>query len=371
MSKNEKAAACMLGGTRKGRPRAGTVRVDYKAPPKPGVVVPKTVTINGRERPVRAVPLATLLKDPRLCQPPEMVVPFIAAVGRVTMLAATEKLGKSTLAAFLAAVVTCGRELWQSAVKPGVVLWVGLEEEPGDAVRRFKEMGANPHRLAMLDRLTAEDPVEQLRAEVVAYQPRLIIIDSLAVFFDTDDENAAAAWKKRLMPLVELARSSRAAIIILHHANKSDGRYRGSSAIGAGMDMILEMTKSPDRFEVRLLNPRGRWSVQPFAVRYDGVSAWTLEGDIPRSAAAVQAAKTTGLQEAVFNWLSAQSAPSLVADIRRGVGGKGTDCDAALRALVEAGRVIHLGRRKGYVVALAADAHPPEKNGRVQLNIAL
>jgi hypothetical protein len=333
---------------------------------------PRTVEVKGKAMRVLGVLLASLMANPTLLAAPEMVIPFFAAVGRLTMLAAREKLGKSTLAAFLAAAVSCGGELWGHLVKKGVVLWVGLEEDPGDAVRRFVEMGADPENIVMLPRLAAVRPLEQLEAEIVAHRPRLVVIDSLAAFYqEIEDENGAAAWTKQLMPLVQLARSSGAAIVLLHHANRAQGSYRGSSAIGAAMDMILEMSESTTDANVRHIKPRGRWKVEPYALRYELSNGWTFVGG-GAGAEMARTAKLDGLQAAICRELAKRTRPAHLATIRKAVGGKAVDCDEALRLAVTAGRVIHLGKRQGYELPRRDAAEPASPgNSADQLDIQI
>ena len=41
--------------------------------------------------------------------------------------------------------------------------------------------------------------------------------------------------------LTHYAHESGVALILVHHGRKADGKYRDSSAIGAAVDVILEM----------------------------------------------------------------------------------------------------------------------------------
>jgi hypothetical protein len=70
--------------------------------------------------------LADILASPNALRPPEPVVPRIAWAGRVTLLAAREKLGKTTLAAAAAAAVSTGSPWLNERVTPGDVLWTRI-----------------------------------------------------------------------------------------------------------------------------------------------------------------------------------------------------------------------------------------------------
>lgn len=315
-----------------------------------GVLVPE----HGGRKPVRILAklLSALMEQPEMLAPPEEVIPMIATAGFVTMLAAREKLGKSTFAAFLAAIVSLGSSLWGQTVKRGRVLWIGLEEAPSHAVRRFAELGADANQIALVDHLPTKNPIRQLRREVEAFQPRFVIIDSLSVLYSAvANESAATVWNGELKALIRLARKSGAAILILHHATKKTGEYRGSTAIGASMDLILEMDEADDDDHVRLIKPRGRLRVAPYAVRFDGVREWTLEERTERDPAAAREAKAGDLRKRILAWIAAQPHPVFLVAIRTAIGGRAAEVDAAVRGLVKAGEVVHLGRRQGYSIA--------------------
>ena len=324
----------------------------YRDDPDDSRAVPAPV--NAGRKPVRILAklLSSLLMQPEMLAAPEEVIPMVAAAGFLTMLAAREKLGKSTFAAFLAAIVSLGCSLWGHTVKKGRVLWIGLEEAPSHAVRRFADLGADANQIALIDRLPAVNPIRQLRREVKAFKPRLIVIDSLSALYSAvANESAAAAWTAALKSLIRLARESGAAILILHHATKGTGEYRGSTAIGASMDLILEMGESDDDPQVRNIKPRGRLPIAPYAVRYDGVREWTLADRTHSGLGAARDEKAKELRDRILAWIAAQPNPVFLAGIRKAGGGRAEDVDAAVRALVADGLVNHLGPRKGYVVA--------------------
>lgn len=332
--------------------REEAARSPYRDDPDDSRGVPAPADAGRKPVRILAKLLSALLKQPEMLAPPEQVIPMVATAGSVTMLAAREKLGKSTFAAFLAAVVSLGSSLWGHTVKQGRVLWVGLEEAPSHAVRRFAELGADANQIALIDHLPAKNPIRQLRREVAAFQPRIIIIDTLSALYSAvGNESAAAAWTGELKSLIRLARKSGAAILILHHATKKTGAYRGSTAIGASMDLILEMDEADDDDHVRLIKPRGRLRVAPYAVRFDGVREWTLEERTERDPAAARESKVSDLRKRILAWIAAQPHPVFLVAIRKAMGGRAEEVDAAVRALVNAGKVVRLGRRKGYTVA--------------------
>lgn len=332
---------------------------------------PSEVTVDGRLIAIRGRTLRDLREQPGMLNAPEMVVPGLAAVGRVTLYYAQEKLGKSTYGAFTAAQVSCGGMVCGEPVVQGVVLWVGLEEDQSDAVRRFEAMHGDRDRLVLLDRLTGTGGAfAQLKAEVLAHRPRLVIIDSLARYGldSVDDENGSTGWNRELDKIAALARECRCAIVILHHANRSNGTYRGTSAIGAAVDMIVQMAVAQNDACVRTFHAIGRWPISSYALRYDSTNATFALADAPGDAGTGGGgdAKVESLKGEVLDWL-AQNPGSGKKRIREAIGGRAANVDAAIEVLLSEGRIVYGGRTEGYALADT----PPEKpaEGDEQLSL--
>jgi AAA domain len=206
-------------------------------------------------------PLSAILADPAALEPPAVVVPRLAWRGRTTLLAAREKAGKSTMATAAAATVTC-RAAWLGDPTPGgVVLWVALEEHVADLAGRMGQWPADAARVYVLDSLAGlDDPMASLHREVRDVAPTLLVVDTLSALVDAlgsrPDPGSSTAWTPIMAGLTRIARDTDAAVLLLHHARRSDGAYRDSSAIGAGVDVIAEMADGDDA-DVRLLRVRG------------------------------------------------------------------------------------------------------------------
>src|SRR4051812_25717502 len=76
--------------------------------------------------------LEDLLADPSLLEPPPVVVPRLAWAGRLSLLAAPEKHGKSTLVGQAIAAKAAGADFLGEATTPGTTLWLGLDEPLND-----------------------------------------------------------------------------------------------------------------------------------------------------------------------------------------------------------------------------------------------
>lgn len=216
--------------------------------------------------------LAELLARPELLAPPECVLPRIAYRGRAVLLAAPDKAGKSTLLAHGATAVSCGRSFLGEPVAPGRVVWLGLEEALGDAVRRYSELGADPDRVQLVT-MSPPDLRERLDDLLTDWPADLVVIDSLHEYArvtcgETPADGDNSMWGAVVRPLVALARKHEIALVLLHHVRKSDGEGRGPTEIFAAVDATLTMyrPKKDEDSSSRRIEGRGRWAIEPFRV---------------------------------------------------------------------------------------------------------
>lgn len=181
-----------------------------------------------------------------MLNPPKAVVPRLAWKERVTLLAAREKGGKSTLASAAAAAVSSGNPFLGVETETGTVLIISLEEHPSDFAPRLMGFGADPKKIAILNcPASGKTLVQTIKDAAEDIKPSLIIWDTLGAFAHRmtggDLESGdSAAWTGIMLHIVEIARLY-GATLVLHHSRKSDGKYRDSTAIGANVDVILEM----------------------------------------------------------------------------------------------------------------------------------
>jgi hypothetical protein len=220
--------------------------------------------------------LAELLANPELMQRPQAVIPYIAYKGRVSLLAAPEKLGKSTLMGHHVARLSRGEPILGQAIEAGTTLYI-TEEHIGDAARRFRDFGADPARVHVARMPMGGTPVQRvqwIRDAVQESEYADVVIDTLpALIAGLSSFWDPAVMTAVTMPLSAIAHELEVAIILLTHAKKSDGRYRDSSEIGARVDVIVEMSKidtSPAHH--RRLDIRGRYGVDDITVAFDGTT---------------------------------------------------------------------------------------------------
>jgi hypothetical protein len=146
---------------------------------------------------------------------------------------------------------------------------IGLEEFLGDAARRLRHFDADGSRVHLVDGFLGEPRTrpQELLNHIDAVDPVLVIVDSLAAYSNgqVQDDNNATQMASVVQPLTDMAHTRGIALIIIHHARKTDGRSRGSTAITAGTDVVCEFF-CPDEIEdptLRRMRTIGRVPVQP------------------------------------------------------------------------------------------------------------
>lgn len=132
---------------------------------------------------------------------------------------------------------------------------------------RFQQFDADPHRIFVLESLGK--PFDELAAAVAESDAVLVVVDTLSRFAHAmvKDPSSSTEWTRVMAGLARIARETGAAVLVLHHACKGGG-YRDSTAIGAGVDALFEMTAGEDG-TTRKIKGRGRWPIQDFSLRLE------------------------------------------------------------------------------------------------------
>jgi len=277
--------------------------------------------------------LRDLLDDPALLALPECVVPRLAWAGRVTLLAAEEKTGKSTLVGQAVAALSRGADFLGESPRRRPTVWLALDEPLPDVVRRLARHGAREGVCIYLERPSPMD----LEARIGEMGAGLVVVDTLTEFAAglVEDLNDAAQWTGHLRELRRVAQSTDAAVILLHHTNRGSGKYRGSSQIGAGVDIIVEMTAGSSDPSARTCRSRGRLGVETYSLRYTDELGYEVDhGELP-------------LDVRVYRAIEAN--PGLgTRKLRSIAGGRGAAVDAILDNLLRTGAVVDEGEGAGH-----------------------
>jgi hypothetical protein len=295
--------------------------------------------------------LQDLLKQPDLLTPPRVVLPRFAWAGRVTMLAGAEKVGKSSKMRQAAASLSNGTEHLGEPTVPSGVLWLALDEPLGDVVRGLSDHGATEGIVICEERPTFDAIEEAIERHFI----RLLVVDTVTEFTSGLIENAnlPEQWTPILRQFRQIARRTGAGIVLLHHVNRSTGKYRGSGQLGAGVDVVLEMTEHESDPTVRKVRARGRVPVGDFTMRYVNGRYELEEG---------------GLTLEMRVYRAVASNPGIgMARLREVVGGKASDCDGAVRDLLRRLAVEDRGSTGGHayhVRPLSSESGPGQPPGQ-------
>lgn len=102
-----------------------------------------------------------------------------------------------------------------------------------------------------------EDDMTDLTRIARSVKAGLIVIDALANIMVGGDENSVTSVQPILRNLRSVALGCSAAVLVIHHTNKS-GDYRGSSSLSAGVDHMLSVHSPPGQDLIRLKTLKSR-----------------------------------------------------------------------------------------------------------------
>lgn len=178
-------------------------------------------------------------------------------LGKVSILEGDPDVGKSLLTLAMAAIVSTGsawpetridgNSVAQQESEPAGVVLVGVEDDEEDTiVPRLIAAGADRTRIGTMRQPTDDsgnprpflipDDVERLRRAVDETSAQLVVIDPITAYLSTRSVKAGddPSTRQALMPLVEIARETGCAILLVRHLNKATGmsaKHRGSGTI--------------------------------------------------------------------------------------------------------------------------------------------
>jgi len=222
---------------------------------------------------------------------PKWIVPKLLPTG-LASLAGRPKMGKSWLALQLAAAVASGGRFLDWAVEQGAVLFIALEDPPRRLRERLKLLrvprGAPIQFYTDWLPLNAEvGGMEDLQRTIPEWQPRLVVIDTLARAFDSRIEwNSVSEATAALAVLQRLALDHDCCVLTVDHHKKPGGLpdviddILGSTGKAAVIDTAWGMYKGRGK-KGATLKVRGRdMDDRELAVEFDRISnCWQYMGD--------------------------------------------------------------------------------------------
>ena len=203
--------------------------------------------------PLTLVSLRQLLDEPEL--PVAWVVDQRVPSAGVVLLVGKPKAGKSTAARGLALAVARGESWLGCPCEPGRVWYLAVEEKRDEVRRHFRQMGATGDEpLELFVQAAPIDIVAQLHDLATRQRPSLIVLDTVVRCLSLRDINDYAEVTRKFDPLLALARSTGAALVLVHHAGKSRAgeavgidSILGSTALSGSVDNVLILSRT-ERF---------------------------------------------------------------------------------------------------------------------------
>ena len=194
--------------------------------------------------------------------------------GKLVIVEGDPGCGKSTLCNDLAARITVGAPMpdGTEGLGPADVVVLSAEDDPEDTiVWRLRAAGADLERVHLVEAITDErgelSPlvipanVDLLLGKVKETGAVLVVVDVLASYFGSEvDAHKDADVRRALQPLVDMARATRATVILVRHLRKEGSAkaiYSGNGSIGiAGVARAVHhIGYHPDDESIRVLAP--------------------------------------------------------------------------------------------------------------------
>lgn len=151
--------------------------------------------------------------------------PFIPA-GKVILLQGDPGEGKSYFMLAIAAILTIGKPLPLSNDRhePMNVIYQTMEDDLEDTVLpRFIKCGGDRNRIFYINEKKAPLTFTDIRIKeaIVQTEAKLLVLDTLSSYIGNCQVNAANEVRPRFNSLIETARETDCAIVIIHHLNKT------------------------------------------------------------------------------------------------------------------------------------------------------
>ncbi len=303
----------------------------------------------------------------------EYVVDQLLPKNWLSLLLGDPKVGKSQLVGTLVQAVAPGGRCLDRDTQPGPVLLLALEEARFAVKRRFEKIGLSSDApVHIVFKRPPRDPLGWLKRQIKQYQPALVVIDTLVRLIDFREINDYAKTAQDMAPLLAIVRESGAHMMALHHTRKSGGEHgaeaMASQAIYATADMKLNITREGEQRRYLTSDGRDHGRIQePLLLHMDETTGLISAGGT-KTEIAIQT-----IADNIVAFLKNADGPVPRAEIEKAVKGKGERLGAALKMLVEQGKIEQhqAGRKHFYSLCPnenVSKRFPAFPEGREKLN---
>lgn len=201
-------------------------------------------------------------------------------LGDLSAVKAEPKMGKTTALKKIVATVLKG-ELGQlsSNLKEPMIMWVDTEQKTADAKRIIQDVKKmtglsyshiDRHLLVFSLRKTdCKMMFEELKVGIKAYSPDIVVIDGIAEFVESVNDEVEA--KKLIHQLMVCSEERHCSIVCVLHENKGGSRdMKGhlGSHLKQKAALVVECKKSGDTITVRCTDSRHQ-STPEWSIRFD------------------------------------------------------------------------------------------------------
>jgi KaiC/GvpD/RAD55 family RecA-like ATPase len=226
---------------------------------------------------------------------PDWLVHGLLPRGTLALLAAYPKVGKSTLVGQLTVAVAQGRPFLGRPTQAGGVLVIVAEEMKDDVMRRLRHFGMEEHKDQIYLWTEGVEDTDADRKKLQNFiqdqHIALVIVDTFASYLLIPDEIDNSAVTRRLKPYVDMAHTTGATILFVHHERKngeegddSARAIRGGGAILGMADLAFQLQRLSGGGSRRRLRIVGRYQEIPRSLTLDYVDDEYVSRGTPEEA---------------------------------------------------------------------------------------
>ena len=222
---------------------------------------------------------------------PEFYIQDILPKQGVLLLYGNPKVKKSWLAEYMAFCISLGEEFLGFRTEQARVFLANFEISPIAYHWRLRDMAVNfelqPQMFyegtQMLMYLDEQESFNRFAAVLREVQPKVIILDCLAMCFG-GDENNGEQIAGFIRNISELKAEHEASVVIVHHTNKnllvssSVDRARGHSRLAGWVDTLVYMAEQPSGVQLQFKARQATREIYNLNIQFENY-LWTRRGE--------------------------------------------------------------------------------------------